>query len=247
MDILGYKLDKYSKVPLYHQLNEMILENIKNGNLKPGDYLPPEEEFCNKLELSRGTVRQAINNLVEKGYVKRERGKGTLIQSPTLNHDLIGDYSFGKGIEKLGLKLSSKILFIGIMNGKKSVIDRLKLEKKEKVIRVSRIRCANEEPWIYEESYLPAKQFPELEKMDLEKDLLIDILAKKYHTFLSRIDAFVEPTLVDEKHSQLLNIKIGSPALVMDRVLFDEEGRPAIYSHAFVRGDRCRYYFNVTR
>lgn len=244
---LDYKLDRYSIVPLYYQLNEKILENIKKGELKPGDFLPAEEELCQKLDLSRGTVRQAINSLVEKGYVTRQRGKGTVIKSPTLNHDLIGDYSFGRGIQRLGLELSSKLIEVVVVNGKKGITNRLDLPNKAKVIKIARIRLANNEPWIIEESYLPANNFPGFENYDFEKNLISDVLLMKYHTSFSRIDAFVEPTIIDESHSMLLETKMGTPAMVMDRVLFDEKNIPTVYSHAYIRGDRCRYYFNITR
>lgn len=242
-----YKIDKHSKVPLYHQLNINILESIKAGILKPGDFLPSEEEICQMTGLSRGTVRQAINNLVEKGRVIRERGKGTQIKPPTLNHDLIGDFSFAKGIKKIGINPITKVLDKKIVVGKKGVTDRLNVKKKSKVLKLSRLRYADKEPWIYEVTYLAVEKYPGIEEHNFEEQSLVDILAKKYNTVLSQINAFVEPTIIDEKFANLLEVGKGIPALVIDRVLFNEEGKPAVYSHAYIRGDRCRYYFNVSR
>lgn len=244
---MNITLDRASMVPLYYQLKEQIYEQIKSGELKSGDLLPSESELCETYKLSRGTVRQAINMLAEKGYVVRERGKGTCVRRPSLNHDLLGDYSFGLGIKRQGLTLKTQTLLVEVIPGKKSVTDRLQLDKKANVIHLIRIRWADDEPWIYEETYLEADSYPGLEDYDFDKDLLTDILVEKYHVNLTQVSAYVEPTIINAKYAELLQIKEGLPALVMDRVIFQEGNLPAFYSHALIRGDRCRYYFNVTR
>lgn len=247
MKTLKIKLDDNSKLPLYHQLTEQIYELIQQGALKPGDVLPSEREICEKYNVSRGTVRQAINILVSKGYVSRKQGKGTVIKHPALDHDLIGDYSFGKGMIRQGLKISSIVLFSDVTIGKKRMTNRLGLHSKSKLIRISRIRCANDEPWIIEDSYLPEDKFSGLDSYDFTSCLLVEVLASHYCTRLARIEAYIEPTLAEDNHSRLLGIEVGSPALVLDRVLYDEKNTPVVYSQAFVRGDRCRYYFKVNR
>ena len=157
---LNIALDRQSMVPLYYQLKEQLLQQIQSGALQSGDLLPSETEMCQTYGLSRGTVRQAINMLAEKGYVIKERGKGTCVRRPSLNHDLLGDYSFGMGILKQGLTLKTQTLQKEIIPGKKSISDRLEIDRKAEVLHLIRIRWANEEPWIYEETYLEAAAFP---------------------------------------------------------------------------------------
>ncbi len=241
------QLNETAKIPLYYQLSDQIYDAIRQGVLKPGDMLPSERDFCEKCNVSRGTVRQAINILVNKGCLSRKQGKGTVIKHPVLNHDLIGDYSFGKGIIRQGLRISSLVLFSDVVAGKKRITSRLNLDNKARLIKISRIRCANEEPWIIEEAYLPESRFPNLNTLDFTTHLLVDVLMDSYQTRLARIEAFIEPTLANEDHAKLLDIEIGAPALVLDRLLFDENETPVVYSQAFVRGDRCRYYFKINR
>ena len=247
MNIAKIELNELNRIPFYYQINEFLQDQIKNGVFNPGDSLPPERELCETFGVSRGTIRQAINLLAIKGYVRRKQGKGTVISHPTLEHDLIGDYSFGKGMIKQGLRCSSRVLSIGITEAKKGIANRLKLQGKDKLIMISRIRLANDEPWIIEDSYLPERKFSGLEKLDFTNTLLVENLAYSYNTLLSRIEAFVEPTIAEKEQSDLLGVKIGSPALVLDRVLFDDKNEPVVYSHSFIRGDRCRYYFKVSR
>lgn len=244
---LDITLDRQSMVPLYYQLKEQIYHLIQTGVLKSGDLLPSESELCDTFGLSRGTVRQAINMLAEKGYVTKERGKGTCVRRPSLNHDLLGDYSFGMGIRKQGLTLKTQTLLKEVIPGKRSITDRLEIDKKSEVIHLIRIRWADEEPWIYEENYLEAAAFPGLEQRNFDTELLTEILVQDYNINLTRVSAFVEPTIINEKYAKLLDLDAGLPALVMDRVIYQHDNKPAIYSHALIRGDRCRYYFSVTR
>ena len=72
--------------------------------------------------------------LAEKGYVIKERGKGTCVRRPSLNHDLLGDYSFGMGILKQGLTLKTQTLQKEIIPGKKSISDRLEIDRKARVL-----------------------------------------------------------------------------------------------------------------
>ncbi len=245
MSFVKIQLNEDSKTPLYHQMSEQIFSAIENRKLKPGDPLPSERELCETYGVSRGTVRQAIQALANLGYITRKQGKGTIIKHPTLNHDLIGDFSFGAGMLRQGLRVKSIVIFSDVIVGRKSINGRLRLENKALLTKILRIRCANDEPWIIEYSYLSAEEFPGIEQLDFTSRLLVDYLSQDYGTRIGRVEAFIEPTVADEDHSALLGIKVGSPALVLDRILYDVKGSPVVYSQAFVRGDRCRYYFKT--
>lgn len=72
-------IDKSSPLPIYYQIEEQLKKQIENGELKPNDSLPSEREFAERFEISRMTVRQAINNLVNDGYLYRQKGRGTFV------------------------------------------------------------------------------------------------------------------------------------------------------------------------
>lgn len=82
-------IDKTSPIPIYHQLEESIKQLIENGQLVPGDALPPELEYSDKYKISRMTVRQAIINLVNDQYLYRIKGKGTFVMEQKLEHKFI--------------------------------------------------------------------------------------------------------------------------------------------------------------
>ncbi len=77
-------IDKSSPLPIYYQIEEQLKNKLKNGELKPNDSLPSEREFAERFEISRMTVRQAINNLVNDGYLYRQKGRGTFVSEKKL-------------------------------------------------------------------------------------------------------------------------------------------------------------------
>ena len=80
-------LDKEAQTPLYYQIKQQILHHISTGALGLGDLLPPEAEICEKLQISRPTVRQAMGDLVAEGYLTRRKGIGTFVSRPKLRVD----------------------------------------------------------------------------------------------------------------------------------------------------------------
>ena len=78
---MSIKINKFSPIPLYLQLKDSIIENIKNGIYQPGDKIPTEEEICNTCGISRSVIKQALSELVSEGYLMRYKSKGTYVKS----------------------------------------------------------------------------------------------------------------------------------------------------------------------
>src|SRR5665647_2612042 len=103
-------LDETSPVPLYYQLQEIIRSRIESGQWQPGQQLPPEAELCEEFSLSRGTVRQALADLVREGLLHRRRGKGSFVATPKISQDLM---SFATGFsayakQAIGTELANR-------------------------------------------------------------------------------------------------------------------------------------------
>ena len=107
--ILKASLSMASDIPLYAQLTGIIKNTITSGTLRVGDLLPSEAELCDKFEISRNTVRQAIGELEEEGLVVRKRGKGTFVADPNARGKCVR-YSFTTEISSLGKVPSSTMI-----------------------------------------------------------------------------------------------------------------------------------------
>lgn len=243
--MLDIRIDRANMLPLYFQLKEELIRLIRSGILRPGDLLPTELELCQQLELSRGTVRQAVSGLAEQGFVVKERGRGTYVKIPTMNHDLLGEFSLGRGIQKIGMEVHSTVLRAEVLVPRVSIAKRLGIGRSDPVFNLLRLRHGDMEPWIYENTFLPYERFPGIDRQDFSEVLLSDFLATEYGVIMASINAFVEPIVLNGEYAESLEVAPGVPALVMDRVISDINGLPILYGHAVVRGDRCRYYFKI--
>jgi len=233
-------LDEKSFVPLYYQLTEELRENIENGEWPPNSLIPSETELCEKYKVSRGTVRQALSQLVQEGLLYRKQGKGTFVAEPKITQQLNRFYSFAQDMREKGLRPSSLLLQKEKILPDSYIKNILGLKEEEMVYKIMRLRLADEEPLILETSYLVEELFPDLDKEDVEKVALYDIILKKYRIKITRAKETFEPILIDEFEAKKLKIPVGSPALLVKRITYTA-GIPFEFRKSVVRGDKCSY------
>ena len=141
--VLNRKIDRNSPVPLYHQLKQLLMEEISSGELKPDTLLPPEMEICRMLNFSRPTVRQALNAMVLEGYLVRKKGKGTFVSRPKLEANFIQKLeSFHQEMSHLGMTPSTEVLRLEIVPGIPGYNERLNLNDNEDLVLLERL-CAS--------------------------------------------------------------------------------------------------------
>ena len=127
-----FNLSQESTTPLYQQLFTLIKHEIQNGGLKPGDLLPSENQLCSQYNLSRSTVRQALNQLVDESLVIRRRGKGSFIATKKLSRNLNHLYNFTEDILELGLHPSSEVLESNVEEARDDIMAALHLPEGKK-------------------------------------------------------------------------------------------------------------------
>ena len=233
-------LDEKSPIPLYHQLTEELRENIENGDWPPHSLIPSETELCEKYGVSRGTVRQALSQLVQEGLLYRKQGRGTFVAEPKITQQLNRFYSFAQDMREKGLKPSSRLLQNEKILPDPYIKNILGLKENELIYKIMRLRLADEEPLILETSYLVEELFPDLDREDVENVPLYDIIIKKYRIRITRARETFEPILVDRFEAEKLKIPLGSPALLVKRITYTA-GIPFEFRKSIVRGDKCSY------
>jgi GntR family transcriptional regulator len=235
-------LDSNSVIPLYYQLQEILKENIESGIWKQGDIIPSENQLMQEYSISRNTVKKAIENLVQEGALNRIQGKGTFVSKPKFEQSLSGFYSFSKVMRDSGLEPKDIIKSVQKVPAKHSVAKHLLLKEKDPVIELIRIRYAQDEPIIFETSYVPEYYFPGLSKEALEKSSLYDLMENEYGVYVTKAKEIFEPVLIRDYESKYLQVEEGFPALLLDRIAYDAAGIPVEFCRSIVRGDRCRFY-----
>lgn len=240
-------LDRQSQVPLYTQIHAQLREQIESGELESGVAVPSERELAEVYGVSRMTARQALNELRNDGLVYQERGIGTFVAKRKLDvhtRNLIG---FTEEMKSRGFRPSSQILLARREKANKETAKDLGIEIGEEVYHFQRLRLADDAPLAFENAYLPAKRFADLDKMDLEKNSLYSVLEEHYGIEMHHAEEILEATAATKEIAAHLSIKSKSPLLVVHRVVFSEANLAVESVRTFYRADRYRATFHLTK
>ncbi len=148
-------LERSNPLPLYYQLKEVLRQQIRAGHLAPHTAIPSEPELVARYHVSRATVRQALTELVNEGLLYRQHGKGTFVCEPRVQQTLSELTSLTQDIQRRGKRPGGILLVSELIRGTESVRKWLELADEEQVIRLERLRTADDLPIAHEIDYLP--------------------------------------------------------------------------------------------
>ena len=235
------RIDKASRIPLYYQLMDIIIEMIEEGKLYENDQLPSERELCKNFDISRSTVRQAIQELEKEGYIYRVHGKGTFVSPEKFKQDLLEFYSFTEEMKKSGKVLSSRVLDFDIIDCSEKIAKKMKLNVGDKIYMFTRLRLADDEPMMLETSYVPCSRFPGLTKEELEEHAMYDIFTKKYDASFTCAEEIFQSVLTREEEAELLNYFTGLSSMMIERITHEKE-TIIEYTKGIAREDGFKYH-----
>lgn len=233
------KIDKSSRIPLYAQLMDILIDDMKN-NLEEDEKLKSEREICEFYDVSRTTVRQALDQLEREGYIYKQHGKGTFVSSKKLNQELTSFYSFTEEMKKLGKNPTSDLVGFELIESSGKIQTMFGLEESTIFYKISRIRNADGEPMMYEITYLPFDRFEGLKKVDLEHTAMYDVLEEKYNLVIDSASEEFQPIATSKLESIYLGVEEGSPSQKIERYTY--EGKNLVeYTVSTARGDKFKY------
>ncbi len=235
-------IEKDSPLSLYYQLKQIIIDMIDKGELTENDKLPTEQELCEQYNISRSTVRQALKELENEGYIYKIQGKGTFVSPTRFQQDLLKFYSFTEEMKKAGKTPSSQVLDFKIIIPEDKISRKLNIGKGEKVYEIIRLRLADNEPMMLESTYLPYDLFPDITREKLEINSLYDILINEYDVSFSKAEEMFSPTLLSEKEAKILGYITGGPAILLERITYNQQERIIEYTKSIARGDKFKYH-----
>jgi len=241
------RLDRRSGIPLYHQIQQRLLEQIQSGELKPGKPLPSIQQIAAQMGVSPMTVRQAVRALCELGVIYSRQGKGTFISGIKLERDFRQVLSFTEETLARGSRPSSRMLSFRIQSPAAEVKEALHLSDDEKVFVLRRVRYGDSIPMGIESSCLPVRLCPGLIDTFDPTTSLYEELADQYGIQLMVTDEIVEVGKANAEDAHLLEIDSQSPVFLFTRVSYLENGTPAEHVKSVYRGDRYKVVNRLTR
>ncbi|MFD8432875.1 myo-inositol degradation transcriptional regulator [Streptomyces coelicoflavus] len=239
---LDLSVDRSSPVPLYFQLAQQLEASIEHGALTPGSLLGNEIELAARLGLSRPTVRQAIQSLVDKGLLVRRRGVGTQVVHSKVRRPLELSSLFDD-LEAAGQRPATKVLVNTVVPATAEVAAALGVAEQSDVHRVERLRLTHGEPMAYMCNYLPPGLL-DLDTGQLEATGLYRLMRAAGITLHSARQTIGARAATDGEAERLVE-DAGAPLLTMERTTFDDTGRAVEFGTHTYRPSRYSFEFQL--
>ncbi|MET3699088.1 GntR family transcriptional regulator [Bacillus oleivorans] len=233
------------QLPLYYRIQQSLKKKIEE-EWQPGDVIPSERELSEQFQVSRMTVRQAVNGLVDDGFLVRKRGSGTYVNERKVEQILHGVTSFSEEMRARGLAPSNKPVSFQIIPSDEKIAGHLQLKHYDPVYKIERIRLADRLPMAFETTFIPANMMKSLTEEIMNRSLYEYVEAQ---LGIGIDDAYqtIESSSATKKEAKYLQIKEKDPVLVIKRKTFTTTGTPFEYVRTVYRGDRYKFSIHIKR
>jgi GntR family transcriptional regulator len=232
---------------LYTRIEEAIAAEIARGEYRPGDQLPTEDALLQRFQVSRITVRRAVQNLVNRGLLEIRRGLGTFVLSPRIEAELTKLTGFVEDMNAAGRKASARVIGQGVVASSPRVAERLQLGKGTKVMRIKRVRIADGMPISLDETYLPLPLGKQIVRNDLRRHPIFTLLEQAYGIPLVQADYELEAVIASKAVAGALQVRVGSPIFQIERTSMTTGNQPIDYEVLSYRGDLVRFVTKLLR
>jgi GntR family transcriptional regulator len=242
---MNLKLDPKSSKPLHQQAEEILREMIALPEYVNGKLLPREVELSRKMNISRNTLRYAINKLVFEGLMVRKKGYGTMVASKNVMSNARNWMSFSQEMSSLGITVKNFELHVSHKFPDDKVASLFGMTTEERLLCIERLRGSVEMPFVYFISW-----FNPLTGMTGEENLslpLYEILEKQYGVVVRTSREKVSAEGASEEIAAKLGIDAGDPILVRRRQVYDGDNVPVEYNIGYYRADSFTYAIEFTR
>jgi GntR family transcriptional regulator len=231
-------LSRGSAVPLYQQLKQHLLREIEAGVLQPHSRLPSERELVQELGVSRITVRQALGELIQQGYLYTAPGKGVYIAERPPAFELTTVRSFSDVTRIRGRRPGSRVLEATLVAASGSLARELLISPSAEVVSLTRLRLIDDVPVMIQHSWLPHARCPGLLDQDFTDRSLYAELRERYGIRPTRGDMTISARLASAQERAWLELSGAGVVLTQEQVAYTEDTRPAEFSLSVVNPER---------
>lgn len=227
--------------PLYKTVENHLRERIEGGALVAGDLIPSEPQLAKQLRVSQGTVKKAIENLVNERLLYRHQGKGTYVSRIDFDNSLFRFFAYGSGAGE-SVRIRKLTPTRRLKRGPKKVCKRLGVDPGTELLNIERVGYIDDSPVLLEQSWWIADIVEGLEDEDLHiPDLLYALVEERFEVPIVRCAETLTAEAADGHLARQLSIDEGDPLLVLMRTTFTTGSRAIEYRITRGRADRFSY------
>jgi len=234
-------------IPRHSQISQWLRGQIEKGVYEPEEKLPSENELAKKFDVSRVTIRRALQSLENEEIIYRCQGLGSFVSDKRTPHNLVRLTDFNEDMAKAGLNASSKVHEFKILESPDWLLGPLQIEEGTKVMQIDRLRLADENPIAFDSTWLPILYGQLLTMEKLGTSTIYKILEEEYDITITRGTYRFTAEVADENLAAELEIAKGSPLLMIERSTFTIGNKPVYFQRRYYRNDKVMYEMTLER
>lgn len=242
-----------SGVPLVYQLSEIFRRKILEGELKPNDPFPTEEQISSTYGVSRTTTRLALAKLVNEGFIRRQQGVGSFVNPKGLlrideiqpmPRDMSDVKSTTNILEAAGKTVSTQVLSFALERPSDRIAEQLDIAATARVVHFERVRLANGEPLVVEKIWIPEDICPGLTEADVRTSVY-RTLSERYGLKVTAAHQALRAAVTDARLSDLLGVPQGAPVMKVAGVSYSDAGMPVEVEESWFRSDMMEFIIEL--
>jgi len=246
VELPGGLIRKSAALPYYAQLAAILRDAIVDGLLPPGAGLPSEAALGQAYALSRTAVRQALGELAAEGLVRKEKGRGTFVRGPRRADLVVQEMrGFYDELTDRGHTVETEVLSFATAASTADEATLLNVSTGTEVVRIERLRYADDAPICLTQTVLVAGRFPDLAERDLRAVSLYRVLRDDYGVTARGGHRMIEAVAADRPQGRQLGVRAGSPLLKLSSINNDQDQHPFELFTAWYRADRTTFQITV--
>jgi len=243
--------DAHSPTPLYHRIYAVMRERIVTGCYQTEIPVPSEAELAESFSVSRITIRKAMEMLTTEGLVTRTRGRGTFVNARTkenkLHRPVVSNVNgLLSYLNEVGKSTRLKVVSIDFGAAPPRICEQMGLPPTSDLVRIVRVRSLNKTPYSLSIAYLLPEVGGALKRQELATTNMID-LVQRGGAAVEQVEQTLTATLADDYGARHLEIPVGAPLMLVNRVFFDAGLKPFYVAEMFYRADRYKYRVSLKR
>ncbi len=234
-------------IPRHSQISQWLRSQIEKGKYKAEEKLPSENDLAKKFDVSRVTIRRALQSLESEEIIYRCQGLGSFVSETRTPHNLVRLTDFNEDMQNAGLEASSEVRKFETIDAPDWLSSSLNIESGKKVLQIDRLRLADGKPIAYDSTWLPIFYGQLLTSEKLKESTIYKILEQEYDIQIQRGTYLFSAKSADEVLAEELSVGIGSALMLIDRTTYTLGNKPVYYQKRYYRSDKVMYEMTLER
>ncbi len=236
------KIDRSTPIPLYYQIKNILLNEITTGVYNCGSRIPTEYELQEKYGVSRSTIRQAVTELANEGWLVRKPSKGTFVSRPDISRNLFRSFEpFYRRVHSSGKIPQTEVIEMGVIEATDFLASVMNLSVGDKVVSMFRRRFINAEAVVTVRNCLPFSTCDFILSHDFKTESLYEVLMSNPETRIKETKTVVSAEKAKPEDITLLSVKPDCPMLVFNNTAIAHKGYVVDFATYHYRGDKNNF------